>query len=197
MGTIVYFHIGRGGRYHNSGHKTFNGTKNLSEVLSLCDSNNQWSFLAKENQSEIYSMLKKRNLENLLELFEECINNSDFAKFEERTGMQLGEDVYQDGSGNYIVSESDVENGIGVLNWDNDYDTDICQHITDCNEEELLLIANSNEWNHKDLLEEFFDKNCEIEINWSIFDGNYKDLIFEYFNGKVVIENFYDTEKTI
>jgi hypothetical protein len=197
MGTIVYFHIGRGGRYHNSGHKTFNGTKNLSEVLSLCDSYDQWSFLAKENQSEIYSMLKKRNLENLLELFEECINNSDFTKFEERTGLQLGEDVYVTGDGNYIVSESDIENGIGVLNWDNDYDTDICQYITDCDEEELLLIANSNEWNHKDLLEEFFDKNCEIQINWSTFNGNYKDLIYEYFNSEIVIENFYNTEKTI
>lgn len=42
--TIVYFHTGRGGRFNNAGHRTFRGLKNISEVLTLCDSSNRHSY---------------------------------------------------------------------------------------------------------------------------------------------------------
>jgi hypothetical protein len=191
--TIVYFNIGRGGRFNNSGFKSFKGTKNLSEVLSQCDSNGQCNFLAKENESEIYSTLKKGGYDNLLSLFEKCRDNSDFTEFEKRTGLELGEDVYNDCNGNHIIDASEVEEGVGVLEWDGDYDTDICQYLDECDEDELMLILNSSEYNNEDLISEYFNNNApELNIDWAKFDGNYEGLIYEYFNGEISIEEFYN-----
>lgn len=36
---IVAFHVGRGGRFHNAGHKTFIGERNLKDLISM-NSNN-------------------------------------------------------------------------------------------------------------------------------------------------------------
>lgn len=36
---IVAFHIGRGGRYHNAGHCTFIGEKNLQDLITMNDAN--------------------------------------------------------------------------------------------------------------------------------------------------------------
>ena len=119
--TIVYFHIGRGGRYHNSGHVTFYGQKNIKEVLRMLDSGKHWNFIAKENESKIYRMLKKRGLKNLLALFEKCRDNDDFEIFEKKTGLKLGEDIYTDGNGDELITVAQVETGCGTLDWDGDY----------------------------------------------------------------------------
>lgn len=44
--SIVHFHIGRGGRFNDGGHKTFVGVENLSEVIS----NRQDTFLYDEDE---------------------------------------------------------------------------------------------------------------------------------------------------
>ena len=49
--TIVYFHTGRGGRFNNAGYRSFQGTKNISEVLSLCDASRRWSFLVNREEN--------------------------------------------------------------------------------------------------------------------------------------------------
>lgn len=35
MKIIVTFHIGRGGRFHNAGHKTYEGEKSLQDVIRI------------------------------------------------------------------------------------------------------------------------------------------------------------------
>lgn len=180
--TIVYFHTGRGGRFHNSGHTSFCGTKTISEVLSMNDSGKHNSFLNKENQVEIYNLLKKRNLENLLELFEKCSDNSDFSRFEKLTGLELGEDVYTDCNGTQIITVAEVETGVGILDWDGDYDTDTCMLLSDCQQGDLELILESNEYNNKSLIQEYFDNNADLIVDWKKFDGRYTELIDSYFN---------------
>ena len=105
--------------------------------------------------------------------------------------------MYSDSNGNHIIDASEVEEGVGVLNWDNEYDTDICQYLDDCDEEELSLIERSREWNREYLLQEFFDNNFETKIDWAKFNGNFSDLIYEYFNSEISIEEFYESEDVI
>lgn len=192
--TIVYFHTGRGGHFHNAGHRSFNGEKNIEQVLQMNDNGNRNSFLNKENESEIYRMLKKRGLENLIELFEKSRDNNDFSRFGKLTGLDLGEDVYTDSNGNEIITVEQLESGVGTLDWDGEYDTDTCMLLSDCDESELILIANSNEWNKESLLQEFFDNNTDLVIDWSKFNGRYADLIDEYFNATVDVEEYYEED---
>jgi hypothetical protein len=159
--TLCYFHIGRGGRFNNQGHKSFRGFNNIGEVLSSCNTNGRWTFLAKENEHEIYTTLNKRNLTNLLSLFEKCKDNSDFSEFEKRTGLELGEDVYNDCNGNQIITQAEVDSGEGCLNWDNDYNTDIVCKLQDCDENELELIADSFDYWEKNFYSDIWDYICK------------------------------------
>jgi hypothetical protein len=199
--TIVYFHIGRGGRFHNSGYKTFRGEKNIEQVLQMADSSGQWSFPAKENESEIRSTLEKRDLTNLLELFDRCNDADDFSAFEKRTGFELGEDIYVNHNGEPLITKAEAETGIGSISWDGDYDTDTCHLLSDCDKAELQLIADSNEWNKNSLIQQYFDENTELVIDWAKFNGNYSELIAAHFDsdfetGFTEIEEFYEIQET-
>lgn len=192
--TIVFFHTGRGGRFNNSGHVTFCGTKNIEEVLQLNDSGKNNSSITKENAQEIYEMLKGRNLPNILELFEKCRDEDDYSEFERKTGLELGEDIYADFGGTQIITLEEVETGVGILNWDNDYDTDECKFLADCEEKELQLISDSDKWDKESIVQEFFNGCTDVKMDWNKFNGNYNDLITAYFNFEVVPEEFYHEE---
>ena len=180
--TILFFHIGRGGRFHNPGHVSFYGTKNIGEVLAMNDRGKNHTYLTKKNQVEIYTLLKKRNLENLMELFEKCSDNDDFSRFEYLTGLELGESVYTDLNGTLIITAAEVETGVGTLNWDEDYDTDICMLLSECSQSDLELILKSNEYNKEWLVQEYFDNNTDYKVDWEKFNGKYRNLIEGYFN---------------
>ena len=182
--TIVYFHTGRGGRFYSAGHVTFNGTKTISEVLLMNDSSKNHTFLNKENYLEIYKMLEKRNLDNLLELLES--NPSRFVKL---TGLKLGEDIYTDSNGNEVITAAQLNTGVGTLDWDGGYDTDTCKLLSDCSESELKLIAAESEL----LVQEYFD-NTDLKVDWKKFNGMYANLIDVHFNDiPVDISEFYET----
>lgn len=173
--SIVYFHIGRGGRFHNQGHKTFEGIKDIQSVLNSCDNAGQNTFFTKENYQDIYRSLEEKGATNLIELLQKCQDNNDYTEFETKTGLSLGEDVYTDCNGSVMITEEELQSGVGTLEWDGDYDTDICCRLADCDENELRLIANDD--HHGDeLMIEYFD-NLNLKIDWSIFNGNYEGLI--------------------
>ena len=155
--TIVYFHTGRGGRFNNAGHRTFQGTKNIGEVLSLCDSSNQWSFLKNRDEKGRF-----------------CAP------------------YYADQNGNYLISEKEVISGVGQLEWDGIYDTDTCFLLSECDENDLMLINESREWNKENVLVEFFNECTDLVIDWKRFNGNYEDLITNYFSfPNFDLEDFY------
>lgn len=190
--TIVYFHTGRGGHFHNAGHVSFCGNKTILEVLQLKGDKHP-TFLNKENQVEIYGMLKGRG--NLIELFEQCADKGDFTAFENKTGLKLGEDVYTDSNGSQMITVAEAESGVGGLNWDEGYDTDVCMLLSECSDNELKIIANSDEWNKEGLLQEFFNDNTDLKIDWAKFDGRYSDLIDDYYNfPNVEVTDYYEAE---
>jgi hypothetical protein len=103
---------------------------------------------------------------------------------------------YADHNGRELISANDVESGVGIIDWDGDYDTDVCMLLSECSEAELIKIAASNEWNAHALLQEFFDTQTELKVDWKAFDGNFHDLIWEYFNGLTIdITEYYQLEE--
>jgi len=193
---IIFFHTGRGGRYYNAGHTTFNGVKNIEEVLAMNDSGKRHSFLVRENEYKVANLLSERDLTNLMELFEICRDKDDFTEFEKKTGLKLGDNVYVDCNGNEIITEAEVESGVGTLDWDGAYDTDVCMYLSDCNEGDLKIIADSNDYIKEDLLQEYFNECTELKIDWSKFNGDYESLITDYFNMPIYnIEDYYLVEE--
>ena len=101
---IVAFHIGRGGRFHNQGHKTFN-----PHIQKLSD----------------------------------CFSESCIVLSEDEYGNALPDDQWQliDGGSNVILEgRANIESTTGVLDWDGEYDTDIVQYLSDCDESEIGII---------------------------------------------------------
>lgn len=193
--TIVYFHTGRGGSFNNAGHTTYCGQKNIEQVLQMNDSGKRNSFLSKENEHEIYQLLKKRDLENLIELFEKSRDNDDFSRFEKLTGLDLGEDVYTDCNGSTMITVAEVETGVGTLDWDGEYDRDNCILLSDCGEGELQTIISSREYDKEDTVQEYFDTQTDLNVDWKKFDGRYSELIEDYFNFPTTnIEDYYEVE---
>ena len=54
-----------------------------------------------------------------------------------------GKDVITDEMGN-IVSDDDINGEVGVLNFDNNYDTTYCKYLQDCTIEEMEVIKKSD-----------------------------------------------------
>jgi hypothetical protein len=67
---------------------------------------------------------------------------------------------YADLNGNHLIFEEEAATGVGVLNFDNDYDTVYCKHIEDCSERELQLITESIDYKSPEVQE--FLKQVEL-----------------------------------
>ena len=144
--TIVSFHIGRGCRYYNSGNVTFLGEENINHYTDAL-------FVCYDNEQIIRKTLKNRNLSNLLEKFDDCIESDNFNFFIQKfSDFEIGEQIYIDQNGNEIGLCVDND-GTGIVNLDNDYDTTYSQYLEDCNEDELYLIVNSNRYCSDETLE--------------------------------------------
>ena len=161
METILYFHMGRGGRFYNGGHRTYCGKKNIGEVLSLCDSGKHWVFIHERD------------------------DKGRFCK-----------PYYADQNGNFLIYVEDVKSGIGQLDWDGIYDTDICMTLSDCDMYDLNLVLDSNEWDKEETIKEYFDEHTELKVDWSKFDKDlFYSLILDFFNGYVIdVDEYYLVE---
>lgn len=157
--TLVTFHIGRGGRFHNSGHKSY--CDQDKKIESYTDE----FFQMYENQSYIYGKIKnKENLERLFDLATEDVasQNEAFIEFEKRTGLKFGEAYYCDCNGNSTGLLVDND-GTGTIDNDGDYDTTIVKKLEDCSEDELQLIHNSNNYKSSDVAD--YVKAALLEAN--------------------------------
>lgn len=191
--TILHFHTGRGGRYNHAGHTTYCGERDIIKVLTYADNRGRSNFICYENEREVLPRLAGKP--NLLALFEECSLIEDFTAFEKRTCLPMGLPYYVDQNGGLLISVAEAQSGVGHLEWDGDYDSDLCISLSDCGEEELKIIADSSEYGAGAIIEQFFDENTRVSVDWAKFNGNYRDLIFEYFNCYTFdIEDFYTPE---
>lgn len=104
---IVAFHIGRGGRFHNQGHKSF-----MPHIKQLSD----------------------------------CFSESSIIFQEDEEGNPLPDEQWQliDGGGNVILEgRANIESTTGILDWDGEYDTDIVQYLSECDDNEIDMIYQS------------------------------------------------------
>ena len=139
--TIVCFHIGRGGHFHNPGHKSFIGEEKIGKYTDDL-------FLNFENESKV--LKKVRNNSILIKFESEILDAITERNFEilESFGItedELGDRVYTTCVGNSVgLTEEEEEIGVGCINKDGDYDTTYCCFLEDCNDHELQLIIDYN-----------------------------------------------------
>lgn len=142
--AIVSFHIGRGGRFHYQGHKTFAGYHDMNQIVS-------WETNDLSVQFENYASLLPNQLDEkydaIVDAFSEAEYNGDFSALNKLgiTKEQCGKLVYIDLNGKHMI-ECDHD-GTGILDWDGEYDTDYSQRVSDCSDEELHLIVNEGSEN--------------------------------------------------
>lgn len=147
--TIVAFHIGRGGRFHNAGHLSFVGCRKIGDFTDDL-------FDTYENRNEFkdrYGFDYADGGRCILDL----IGDEEWDELEEKFGIteeMLGEKIYVDGGGNPVgLTQDEVDSGIGRINIDFSYDTTYTCYLKDCDEDEIHAIKNSQEYIKDDLLE--------------------------------------------
>jgi hypothetical protein len=68
--------------------------------------------------------------------------------------------MYVDHNGNELISVKMAETGVGILDFDGYYDSEICKYLSDCDENELLLIKKSI--NYKSVILEDFINTLDL-----------------------------------
>lgn len=99
------------------------------------------TFIGEKNFQDLISM-------NGEHLFEQNKINGKFSK-----------PYLTDLNGTIIVDYDDINNEVGFLEFDTIYDSDYCKYIDDCSDEELLVIANSNEYKSYELEQYLIETN--------------------------------------
>lgn len=136
--TIVAFHIGRGGRFHNQGHLSFIGENKIGDFVHDL-------FLNFENEKDFsnrfgFDSTGGEDQKSILDL----ITDRDFDQLKEKFGiteLMLGLEQYYDGGGNPVgLTVMEEESGIGTINIDNDYDTTYTIYLEDASENEIEAI---------------------------------------------------------
>lgn len=186
--TIVAFHIGRGGKFYNAGHKTFIGEKKIGDFTNDL-------FLSFENVSNFknrfgYDSTGNSDQKCILDL----ITDENFDELEEVFGIkkeELGEELYFDGGGNSTgLTQKNVNCGIGSIDIDGQYNTTYTIYLDECDKDELLLIINSNEWNKEELIQKYFEYHG-YTVDWLNFNDDYCGIIDDEFDfGKTNFNNY-------
>lgn len=137
--TIVAFHVGRGGRFHNAGHVTFVGKKGISEFT-----------------------------------------NNLFIK--ERENGKFCTPEWVDACGNSVgLTVKQANSGIGSIDIDGAYDTTNCMYLSECSDDSIINIIESNDWDRNDLLD-MYAEWCgfsHLEIQLMRYFNDYKNAIID------------------
>lgn len=159
--TIVAFHVGRGGHYWNAGHKSFIGQEKIGKFTSDL-------FIRHEN---LLDFKKRYGFDQTFNSDQKCISDlateENYDELEELFGItaeMLGEIYYYDGSGSNVgLSEEDVDKGVGCIDIDGQYDTTYTCYLSDCNEEELRLIADYNGYVNSNIVDYAKEQLGEVD----------------------------------
>lgn len=143
--TIVAFHIGRGGQFHNPGYLSYIGEKSINDFTDDL-------FLRYENSREIVTAIEEiedgEEFKRLYAMLQEAECGVSEAREElSKRGYSLtGDPQYYDGAGNEVgLTFAEAETGVGRINIDHGYDTTYAQFVQDCSDEELKLIIDSEQ----------------------------------------------------
>lgn len=136
--TIAAFHIGRGGPFHNAGHRSFIGFNPISHYTADL-------FLNHEN---IHDFKDRFGFDTTHSSDVKCIldlaSDEDYDTLEELYGIteeMLGTLQYYDGGGNPVeLTKEEADSGIGRINIDHAYNTTYTCYLHDCDEQESKMI---------------------------------------------------------
>lgn len=53
---------------------------------------------------------------------------------------------YTDASGNVMVEPDEMNNEVGIIDWDGQFDTDVACYLDECDDDELRLMARDDAW---------------------------------------------------
>ncbi len=141
--TIVAFHIGRGGKFHNPGFLSFIGKEKIGKFTDnlFCRFENEQKFKKRVEFDKCLDLITERNFDELEEKFG-------------ITEEMLGEEIYFDECGNSTgLTQLEVECGVGKINIDNEYNTTYTCLLKNCDEREIEAIKNSDTGEKYELLE--------------------------------------------
>jgi len=141
--TLITFHTGRGGRFNNSGFRSY------------CDQDQEIDYYTDDlfvNYENSFDILKEyKKYDNILSALHEAIE-CDFSSNHEKilirlglTAESFGKKVYQDGSGNPVGLDYDND-GTGSINIDNDYNTTTVVRLSECDEADFRMILDATNW---------------------------------------------------
>lgn len=106
----------------------------------------------------------KRGIGDVLCLCDNGKNNS-FLRNRDEKGRFCAPH-YTDQNGNFLISAKDVDaNGEGCLDWDGQYDTDICIELSSCDANDLQLILESDEYDKLNIIKEYFNMHADVNAD--------------------------------
>lgn len=160
--TIVAFHIGRGGHFHNPGHLSYIGEEKIGKYTDQL-------FLDFEDRVKCLKEAKERIGEYLWDnatvdgrkdmdcYFNDLITDEKFEELEKIFGVtkdDLGEFRYLDCNGTPVgLTYEEEQIGVGCINLDHEYDTTYTCYLSNCNESELNAILKASGYINQDILD--------------------------------------------
>ena len=150
--TLVTFHIGRGGQFNNAGHLSFVESderidkytnelvtkfKNLNKVLDRLE------FEYSDDEDFDLDAVREKIAELEFDMDNDALLSELAAEYGVTLG-ELGDLIYVDVNGN-PVGLNYINNGIGRIDLDGQYNTTYVKYLTDCNSDELTAIVEESE----------------------------------------------------
>lgn len=135
--TIVMFHIGKGGRFHNAGHITYKGEYELYDGINRFGVNYYFEY---ENGKLSQEICDELNIS-----IDEILDNKELIIDSGYDFDDLGELRVTDGDYNSGCSYEEWESGIGSFDIDGNYNTYYTKLLSELNEEEQELIIESGD----------------------------------------------------
>lgn len=140
--TIVAFHIGRGGHFHNAGHLTFVDQKGIRSFTN--DLYTWYENLHKFSDRFGFEQTGSKEQRCIVDL----VTDEAFDELEEKFGIKkemLGEEIYRDCNGSDVgLTVKEANAGVGRIEIDGQYNTTYAKYLSECTDNELQLIAEYN-----------------------------------------------------
>lgn len=123
------FHIGRGGRFYNAGHKTFVGFCSVQYLIPSGVGKHPANWEPTEEEYDLWLSEDWHALNPV----------------QKRTGLSDEDfrEIMLNDMGSETIVFTENEDGTGEINWDWNYNRYIVRNIEDCDEQELKLILAS------------------------------------------------------
>jgi hypothetical protein len=171
--TIVAFHIGRGGRFHNPGFLTFIGENKISkytdDLFLSFDMTAALKLVKLKFTDYFWKNGQIDGRKDIESYFIDLITDEKYDDLQEIFGItlqQLGEKEHRDANGNSTgLTEAESDSGIGRINIDDSYDTTYTCLLSDCDEKQLQAILDYQGYVHDEIRSYAKDYFAESEEN--------------------------------